>query len=426
MKMTLKQARERRHGLMEKANSLMAEAREQDGVVPGEVLEEVNGYFSEVETLDKEINFLSGPHYSDGPPGGSSGSAQFVNAETRQPIRAYDQGESVVSVDPASHGGEAPPRVGRVMADLITGNLTAETMAAGFSGSDSSGGYLLNPMMSAMFIDLARSASVAMRAGARTIPMTGAELVVVRLTQDPTAHWRREGTAVTASSAQFGRIVLRPKSLAVKQVLTIELVEDASNIVDIIESAIRSAMGLKLDQAVLLGSGAEAEPKGVVNTEGVNTETGVGTPADYSDVTSSVRQVFEANYPGEPSGLAWIMHPRDAATYDGLVEATEGQPLRPTPWAGELRQLMTTSMPTDLGGGAESQMIVGDFSEVVVGMRTTGVRVELLREGAITDDEGETHNLASEMKVAIRAYLRADVAVMRPAFFTVLSGVTAT
>jgi hypothetical protein len=58
-------------------------------------------------------------------------------------------------------------------------------------------------------------------------------------------------------------------------------------------------------------------------------------------------------------------------------------------------------------------------------MRTSGVRLEVFREGSVTDTASVTHNAVTEMKVHIRAYMRADVAVMRPTWFTRLTGVTA-
>ena len=85
-------------------------------------------------------------------------------------------------------------------------------------------------------------------------------------------------------------------------------------------------------------------------------------------------------------------NPRDGATYDGLADTT-GQPLRPTPWAADLRRFSTTSISTTEGGSSdESYMLVGDFRQCLVGMRTSGINLEVLREGTVTDSSGESWN----------------------------------
>ena len=88
-------------------------------------------------------------------------------------------------------------------------------------------------------------------------------------------------------------------------------------------------------------------------------------------------------------------NPRDGATYDGLADTT-GQPLRPTPWAADLRRFSTTSISTTEGGSSdESYMLVGDFRQCLVGMRTSGINLEVLREGTVTDSSGESWNATS-------------------------------
>ena len=245
------------------------------------------------------------------------------------------------------------------------------------------------------------------------------------LLADPTGHWRAEGTEITASDVSFDRVTLRPKVLAAIVPITLELLEDAANAASIIEQALMAALGLKLDQAILLGAGTESTPRGVRNFDQVNETASVGTPTDYSKVSSAVSDIFKANYDGEASSLSWIMHPRDAETYDGLTDTT-GQPLQPTPWAADLKRLTTTSLPDDEGGGSnESVSMLGDFSQCVVGTRTSGVNVRILDSGQVTDADGDVHNAASQLKKLIVAHLRADVALLRPTWFSKLEGITA-
>lgn len=356
---------------------------------------------------------------------------QFRDAKTGQTIRVFASKERIAdhSAHDGQFGDEPPPRVGEVLADLLTGKnqyCSATQLSSAIGSSDSAGGHLLVPSMSSQVIDLARSASVALRAGALTLPLDTAEHVVATVESDPTAHWRAEGVEVPSSDVTFGRITLRPRTLAAIVPVSIELLEDASNSAQIIESSLQAALGLKLDQAVLFGSGAESEPRGITNQTGINTVESVGTPADYSEVSSAIGNIYQANYPGEPSDLAWIYNPREGETYDGLVSSgagADGQPLQPTPWAAALQRYMTTSLSITEGGGSESSMIVGHFPQCVIGMRTTGVNIRIAADGTVSDGT-KNYNATSQLMRHIVAYIRADVALYRPSWFTVLSGVT--
>ncbi len=348
----------------------------------------------------------------------------FRNAATGAMVRAIRPSESFCA-EPV-HDGE-PNAIGREILGWMTGNKQAYGLKASSQQGniDTAGGYLFEPRMSQMFVDLARAASVCTRAGAMTIPMEAAELHLARATTDPTSYWRGEGLAVTASVRNFDRIVMRARTLACVVPITRELLEDAANAPSLIEQAISASMGLRLDQAALLGTGAESEPLGVRNCPTVNTVSGVGTPTDYSEVSSAVKKILQGNYNDDVANLAWIQNPRDAATYDGLQD-TLHQPLRPTPWASKLQQLFTTSVSTVEGAGKnESFAVVGDFSQMLIGMRTSGIVLRRINDGAAADVAGITHNAVTELKEFIVAYLRADVAILRPTWFSVLSGITA-
>lgn len=75
--------------------------------------------------------------------------------------------------------------------------------------------------------------------------------------------------------------------------------------------------------------------------------------------------------------------------------------------------LHTTALPTDGGvGDDESQIIAGDFSQLMIGVRSE-IRVELLRE-----------RYMDALQFGLIAHARVDFAAARESAFTVLSGVT--
>lgn len=339
---------------------------------------------------------------------------QFRTSDGKK-VRALHHSERLIErVVPEDSCRYDLPSVGEVVHGLLTGDVRGDVKAA-IGSTDSNGGYLLNPTLSTQLIDLARANSVTMRAGAQTLPISG-ETSLTRVLSDPTSYWRHETVRVTATDVTFGRLTLKPKTLACIIPISVELLEDSANAASIIEGIIASSMGLKLDQAVLVGSGEGAEPLGVANTSGVGVaQSSVGTPDDYAELTTAVKNILVANYTGDISSLAWLSHPVNFATYDALADTT-GQPLESTRWAAQLQKLSTTSLST-------GTMIVGDFSQVLVGMRT-GLTIRVLDSGNVLDASGDEINAASQLMKLIVCHMRADVAVMRPSWFDVLTGVT--
>jgi HK97 family phage major capsid protein len=349
-------------------------------------------------------------------PGGSG--MTFQNARTGETMRALQHNERC-------HTG-APVDVGAALVAMVLGrrdDLAGVTTLAATGGSDTAGGYLISPELSASVIDLARSASVCMRAGAQTVKMETSELALARLASDPTGHWRAETGEVTASQPSFEKITLHAKTLAVLVPCSIELLEDSVNAGSVITTAIQNAIATEIDRVILTGDGAGAEPVGIRNHASVNTIGSVGLPANWANPSAATGDILAANYPHDVSELAWISHPAVAEIYDGVKDTTN-QPLAMTPWVSQLKRFYTSALPSTEGGGAEHVGIVGDFREVLVGMRTDGVVVEVLSSGSATDSDSTTWNAASQLMRFIRCYIRLDVALMHPSWLTVSSGIT--
>ena len=308
-----------------------------------------------VEDFDSQANNPHGVGYnhggeptliSEGRRGSGPMPAEFMCASTGRAIEVLSHSERI-----QSPGQEAGPRVGELIRAAATGqSIRGGEYATQIVGDDPSGGFTAGVRVGAGVVDLARSPSIAMKAGANTVSMDTGELIMIRQTADPEPGWRRELQDINSTSVLFDKIVLRPKVLAAVIPISMELLEDSSNAVSAIEHALGESMGLALDRAILFGNGSVAEPLGITNTEGVQSIALDGIPTGYQQLTRAVEQIKTANYDGEPEGLAWMCHPRDAATYDGLVDG-EGQPLMPTPWASKLKKYHTTSFATNQGDG---------------------------------------------------------------------------
>lgn len=281
-------------------------------------------------------------------------------------------------------------------------------------GSLAGGGHLVPEPLSAEIIDLARARSRIFQAGARTIPMTASTLKIGKLVKDPEAGWRAENTNVPFDSAALGAVEFRARTLAVIVRASVELWEDAGNLDQLLRNSLSQSLANELDRVGLSGSGDGEEPQGIAGTTDVQEMAAVGDLESYAPFSEAMELVEGVN--GLPSAL--IYAPRDHYVLDRLTDST-GQPLRPPPSFEELRRLRTNQVRTNMGSGEdESEAFLGNFENLLVGMRTT-FNIEVSRQAAAGEESA-----FRKLQVWVRAYLRADIAIAKPGELVHLSGIT--
>jgi len=316
-----------------------------------------------------------------------------------QPMRAWAQARSN-----DEHIG-----AGALLRALVTGAKNDREHRALAGGTDAAGGFTVPTTTSAELIDLARANMVLESAGARTLALDSGETIVARLASDPLPAWRVENAAVEAGDPTFSAAVLKPQSIAVLVKASVELMSDSINLEAELPLIMARALALEIDRAGLIGSGTAPEPRGIVNMAGLTANTYAGgTLASYAPILIGRGALHGAN---ERLG-AVIMSSRDENTLAGLV-ASDGQPLQMPRALEGIRMLHTTALPTDGGAGDdESQIIAGDFEQLLIGVRS-GIRVEILRE-----------RFMDNLQFGLICHARIDFAAARPGAFTVLSGIT--
>lgn len=285
---------------------------------------------------------------------------------------------------------------------------------------DTAGGYLLPETVSSNILDLARPVSTFIRAGALTMPISSSRHALPQLTQDPTGTWKAESGRAAFSDLLFGRINLIPRTFVVLVKGSVELFEDSSVIEGFINQTFASAIACGIDRVAYLGNGTN-EPMGLWNTSGVNAIAGGGALADYDKFLDAAQKIYEANYPGDYTGLSVVMPPRTKTALAKIVTGltSDKTTLKPPQEYVDMRKFSTTQASITLGAGAnESMVMLGDFSQGVLAVRTN-ITVEATRVGAQGDNSAFT-----DLQVWLRAYIRADVAAIRPAFFSKITGVT--
>jgi HK97 family phage major capsid protein len=309
----------------------------------------------------------------------------------------------------------------RAIRGQITGNWSgADAERRAMEGVGSTGGFLLTPQMSGILVDLARNQSVCVQAGAITALMDTSEMIIGKVATEPTAAWISEGGTITPAAITFGKVTLKATVLAAMCKVSIQLATDASNIDSLIRTALSGAIGTELDRAALMGSGV-AEPRGLFYTPDVQSYSlgaNGASIANFDAFSFGVQYVQNEN--GQPTGV--IMSPRTAGAIDRLKEATTNAPLTPPASYAALSKYVTKQIPDTLIHGTStvaSAAIVGNFSQIVMGLAPSegglrGIRIDVSREAAF-----------DTLELLIRAYIRADIAILRPRWFTTIKGILA-
>jgi HK97 family phage major capsid protein len=274
------------------------------------------------------------------------------------------------------------------------------------------GGAIVPAPLAAELIDRLRAQSVAIRAGARTVPMTASTLRIARQVNDPAFGWRPEGAAIPESDPSFDQVILTAKTCAVFFKVSNELLEDGQNTDAACRNLLASAAAVALDQAVLVGAGGD-QPLGIRGQTGIqNVSMGTNGAAltGWAPMLNAV-QALEAANAGNVTAM--VAAPRTARTIYGFADTT-GQPLQPPPRVAGVPLLVTTSMPINETQGtatAASSIIMGDFREALIGLRTD-ITIRVLDQ-----------RFADTGEVAFLAWMRADVALARPAALSRIAGI---
>lgn len=129
-------------------------------------------------------------------------------------------------------------------------------------GTDDQGGYMVPEELKAEIFRILPNFAV-MRRIARVIPMNTDTLNLTTLVARPYAYWTAEYGSKSTTSAEFGRVTLKPNDLVCLLPVTHQLIADANiNIIQFIVELFGEAIAIAEDKAFFTGSGT-GQPKGI-------------------------------------------------------------------------------------------------------------------------------------------------------------------
>lgn len=355
-------------------------------------------------------------------PGASKGSASHLEAKG-------------VKVHHSAHGEVFELKAGAKLADVIETKETPDVpmerwLAATMLGdrcedkaaldfanemksiSGGTSGVLLPAAFQGQWVDNLRSFMVLEASGMTTATMLNRTVTTSRVVSDPPVSWRAEGAALVAGDPTFELQNLVAKTLAVRVQATAELAYDSPDFGSQLLQVMGQALAHEVDRVGLVGLGTSNQPRGLINTPGIQAIGAVGSP-NHQDLVTGLQRLLETNVPLEVAERNAIMSPRTWGTLSNLV-ATDGQPIMRPQALQNMAYRPTNSIPNNIGAGTnESFVLMGDFRDLVLGVRMEA-SVEALR----------LQSFAETLSLEFVGWTRLDFMVRRPASFVALNGVT--
>lgn len=227
-------------------------------------------------------------------------------------------------------------------------------------------GYLVAGVDVAGAVDVLRPWSVCANAGVQFFENLTGNLTFPRVTTAIPGAWVSDevGTGGVEGDAVFGQVALTPHTwIGHTQYSRLFRLQAAQGETFLRQQLLRAA-GSALDKAVLAGSGA-AEPIGLLSWPGLGTQS--GSTLAQAGVTNMVETVVTAG--ATDANVAFVTTPavrellqnREKVANTGLYV-----------WAGDKVADRPGYVTTDI---TAATMLCGDWSKVVVGLWSSGLRV---------------------------------------------------
>ena len=188
-------------------------------------------------------------------------------------------------------------------------DLSTATTAAG-------GATVATNLLANEFIDVLRNSASVMQAGARMLPGLQGNVAIPKKTAGSAGSWiSTEGGAAAESEPTFGTVTLSPKNVGAFTDMTRQLILQSTPAIEaLVRDDLTQALALAIDKGALEGTALVGQPRGLLNTVGINKPTGFAAAVPtFAEMVALETAVAEDN--ALMGNLAYIT---DAATYGGM------------------------------------------------------------------------------------------------------------
>ncbi len=260
------------------------------------------------------------------------------------------------------------------------------------------------------FIDPLRNKLLARSLGARVLTGLQGDVSIPAYGSGVTSGWVAENSALSATDMTFASKSLAPKHVGALSEMSRQLVQQSSpDIEQLLRDDMSFAIAAAIDSALIKGGGTN-EPTGIIGTSGIGTHS-LAT-LDWAGIASMIEKIELAN----ATAGAWLTSPGVTKKLRvTLKSATAGAAyLCENNRMADLPVHSTKQVPLTTGSPAKGQLILGDFSQVLLGIWS---ELDIL----VNPFDSTAYARGG---VLVRAMATCDIALRHPTAFVLASDIT--
>ena len=419
--MTLAEMKRKRASLFDEARKLLDTADNEKRDLTKEERTEYDILSEQIEDLNRKIDLKNkesilnkrdiAPIYPS-VPGEDSNDELYAETRSGEKIRLYRSGERW------SNSDNSALSLGRYIRGVWSGDWRGaereyEELRAIKSEPGMSGGIFVTGELASKVIEDVRNKAKVVKAGALSFSMGSAETTFVKISDYPDVSWTPEAEEISETDMSFTPLTLKAAKLASIVRVPLELVEDAPNFSNVVESALIDSMALEIDRCALYGHGV-GQPLGLLSYKDIG-NTDISSPAanalmghlvdgyynllDNNIEASEISMMYNSTFGKQLSKMV-----------DGAGSYISGSNA-PDVYR-DSRRFMTNQIQDVVDGNViTSPVCLGRFSDLVMGIKSD-MKIEVSRE--------EYESFKKNM-LAIRITWRGDIQPMNSRSFHILN-----
>lgn len=283
-------------------------------------------------------------------------------------------GRDSIDVGPAvEYSQEIARRSGRPANGIYMPHAALSTRGLSVGTATAGGNTVATNLLSNSFIDMLRPRAKVLQAGAMTLEGLTGNVSIPRQTAASTAYWISEDEAITASQGAFDQVQMTPRTVgAFTNISRKLLLQSSIQVQDFVSSDLMATIGLAIDAACINGLGS-AQPTGILQTTGVQTQTIAGAKPTWAEIVSMYTKCAADS--GE--GVAFMVTSKTRADLQ-QVEKSSGSGVfvwdAPTVAGtdgsiGGTSAFVSNNLPQTLGAGTNQHaLIAGVWSDLIIGL----------------------------------------------------------
>jgi HK97 family phage major capsid protein len=257
------------------------------------------------------------------------------------------------------------------------------------------------------FIDPLRNKLLARSLGVRVLSGLQGAVSIPAYTSGVTSGWVAENGSLTASDMDFDSKSLTPKHVGALSEMSRQLIQQSSpDIEQLLRDDMSIGIATALDSALIKGGGTN-EPTGIIGTAGIQTHS-LAT-LDWDGIASMVEKIELAN----ATAGAWLTSPGVTKKLRVTLKSTTAGAayLCENNCMADLPVHSTKQVPL---ATAKGQLIIGDFSQVLLGIWS---ELDIL----VNPFDSTAYARGG---VLVRAMATCDIALRHPTAFVLANDIT--